>query len=122
MLHLAHKQLEVYKSAIKIVKTVYSLTAKFPVEEKFLLVNQIRRAAVSVCSNIAEGAARISKTERKRFYEISRSSVVELDTQIQICVMLGYLDIRLAETLTPDMEAVFKMLSKMILTLSKDNA
>ena len=55
-----------------------------------LNLSQIRRAAISVCSNIAEGASRISKREKKRFYEISRSSLVEIDTQFEIAIMLKY--------------------------------
>jgi four helix bundle protein len=72
------------------VKEIYSLTRLYPKEEQFTLVTQLRRASISVCSNLAEGAARKSSKEKKRFYEISRASVVEIDTQIEISLVLGY--------------------------------
>ena len=72
MLKLSHKQLDVYQMALKLAKEVYEITKKFPKEEQFNLTSQMRRSAVSVCCNIAEGSARESKLEKKRFYEISR--------------------------------------------------
>ncbi len=74
-------------------KTVskYQITRSFPKHELYGLVSQLRRAAVSVCSNLSEGSARTSKKERKRFYEIARSSIVEIDTQIIIAYKLGYI-------------------------------
>ena len=64
MLSLSHKKLDVYQIAMNLVKEVYKATASSPKEEKYVLISQIRRAAVSVCSNIAEGASRISKKEK----------------------------------------------------------
>ena len=92
MLKLSHKNLDVYKISLLLVKEVYSISKTFPNEERFGLVSQLRRAVVSVSSNIAEGASRISSLEKKRFYEISRSSAVEIDTQFEIAVSLGYLE------------------------------
>ena len=66
MLKLSHKTLEVYQIALKLVNEVYSVTGQFPKKEQYLIVSQLRRAAISVCSNIAEGADRISKSEKKR--------------------------------------------------------
>ena len=65
MLNLSHKNLEVYKMSLKLIEEVYKATKSFPKEELYVLVSQIRRAAISVCSNIAEGASRISKKEKK---------------------------------------------------------
>ena len=79
MLKLSHKDLDVYRFALKFVKEVYTLTNNFPGKEQYVLTNRLRRAAISVCSNIAEGSARKSKAEKKRFYEISR---VRLSKQI----------------------------------------
>lgn len=110
--------MEVYKQAKELLKTNYQITATFPKEEKYLLVDQIRRAAVSVCSNIAEGSARFSPAEKKRFYEISRSSLVEIDTQADISENLGYITQEEMQQTEILMEAVFKMLSKMIRNLS----
>ncbi len=114
MLQLSHKDLTVYKKAILLVAEVYKKTGLLPVDERFGLISQLRRAAVSVPSNIAEGASRKSRKERTRFYEISRSSLVELDTQIEISIQLKFLknnDVRKLEKLANE---IFAMLSKMV--------
>ncbi len=67
MLNLAHKKLEVYKMSLLLVKEVYKLTKNFPKEEQYVLVSQLRRAAISVCSNIAEGSSRRTKPDRNGF-------------------------------------------------------
>lgn len=90
MLNLSHKGLIVYKISLEMIKDIYRATRAFPKEEQFVLISQVRRAAISVCSNIAEGASRISKKEKKRFYEIARSSAVEIDTHFEIAIILGY--------------------------------
>ncbi len=117
MLQLAHKNLEVYKIALELVKEVYQVTKTYPKEEQFVLVTQLRRAAVSVCSNLAEGSARFSKAEKKRFYEISRSSLVEVDTQLEISLVLEYVQKNEIQKLEIYLESVFKMISKMISNL-----
>ena len=86
-----HMRLEVWRSAMGLVKLVYEATVAFPQHEKFGLVSQMRRAAVSIPSNIAEGAARTSRKEMAQFLSISKGSLSELDTQIRIAEMLGYL-------------------------------
>ena len=118
MLNSAHKKLEVYSITRELVKSIYVVTARFPKEEQYLLVNQLRRAAVSVCSNLAEGSSRISKTEKKRLYEIARASLVEMDTQIEIAVDLGYILPEQLLTFEKKLESVFRMLSKMIQNFS----
>jgi four helix bundle protein len=117
MLQLAHKNLDVFKIALNLLKEIYTITKRFPKEEQFVLVSQLRRAAVSVCSNMAEGSARFSKTEKKRFYEISRSSLVEIDTQLEISLMLEYVQKSEMERLENYLESIFKMISKMITNL-----
>jgi four helix bundle protein len=112
MLQLAHKNLEVYKIAFELVKEVYLLIKKFPKEEQFALANQLRRAIVSVCSNLAEGSARFSKTEKKRFYEIARSSLVEVDTQFEISLILGYLQKEEVTKMESYLESVLKCLAR----------
>lgn len=114
MLQLSHKNLQVYHHALILVKEIYLITTQFPKEEQFILVTQLRRAAVSVCSNLSEGAARHSKAEKKRFYEIARSSLVEVDTQIEIALLLEYMHKNETLKLEEYVESVFKMLSKMI--------
>ena len=85
-----HEQLEAWKFAMQLVKAVYELTADFPAEERYGLSQQMRRAAVSVPSNIAEGAGRNGAKEFLNFIEISRGSLAELETQQQLAVMLGF--------------------------------
>lgn len=120
MLQLSHKKLDVYQFTLKLVNNVYEITRTFPVEERYLIVNQMRRAAISVCSNLAEGAARKSKQEKKRFFEISRSSLVEIDTQFEISLILGYAKKEELKELNGYVESVFRMLSKMILNLENE--
>jgi len=121
MLDLSHKKLDVYALSLKMVKEIYKLTQGFPQEEKYVLVSQLRRAAISVCSNIAEGAVRKSKREKKRFYEISGSSVVEIDTQLEIALLLNYLSTISINEVEQKPESVFRMLSKMIGNLEANN-
>ena len=85
-----HQRLDVWRDAMDLVVMVYSRSAAFPEEERFGLTAQVRRAAVSVPSNIAEGAARKSTVELARFCAIARGSLSELDTQLQIATRLGY--------------------------------
>lgn len=87
-----HKDLEVWKQSIDLVDAVYRVTKAFPPEELYGLVSQMRRAAVSVPSNIAEGAARASKKEFTQFLYMALGSVTELETQIMISKRLGYVD------------------------------
>ena len=75
-----HKDLDVWKLSIQLVKNIYQLTSKFPSEEKFGLVAQIRRAAVSIPSNISEGEARNSDKDYIRFLYISLGSLSEIET------------------------------------------
>ncbi len=114
MLQLSHKNLEVYKIALQLVKEVYAITKTFPKEEQYVLVSQLRRDVISICSNIAEGAARKTKPDRRRFYEISRSSLVEVDTQIEAALILNYITKEHIKNIESYLESVFKMLSKMI--------
>ena len=117
MLNLIHKKLEVYQISIALVKEIYTLTNKFPADEKYILVSQIKRASISVCSNIAEGSARISNQEKIRFYEIARSSLVEVETQIEIAMALKYLaEVDVVEVYKI-LESIFKMLSRLISNL-----
>ncbi len=87
----SHKDLTVYKTSIDFVVAVYNLTKIFPVEEKFGLTSQVRRAAVSIPSNIAEGAARNSKKEFSRFLYISLGSLAEVETQLEIAGRLKFI-------------------------------
>jgi four helix bundle protein len=87
-----HKDLDIWKEGIDFVEEVYKITQNFPSSEKYNLISQIRRSAVSFVSNIAEGAARTSKKEYIRFISISLGSLSELETQLIIRIRLGYID------------------------------
>jgi len=89
-LQLSHTKLDVYQASRKMVLACYKLSNKLPEDERYGLIQQIRRAATSVSLNIAEGSSRRSNTERKRFYEISRGSVVEIDSIMDLCSDLHY--------------------------------
>lgn len=116
MLELNHKKLDVRKLSISLIKELYKLTDAFPKNEMYGLTSQLRRAAISVASNIAEGASRKSAVERRRFFEISRSSLVEIDTQIEICLEIGILKKNETEHLNPDINKLFAKLSNLILS------
>ena len=114
MLDLSHKNLEVWKISIDFVSDVYRLTGSFPQKEVYGISNQLRRAAVSVPSNIAEGASRSSTLERKRFYEIARSSLVEIDAQFEISKRLEYCSEDGLTNFSERMNHLFAMLSRLI--------
>lgn len=120
MLNLSHKKLEVYTISMSMVKEVYRITALFPAAELYGIVSQLRRASVSVISNLAEGAARKSGKEKRRFYEISRSSVVEIDTQLEISLMLSFLSKEDIMKLKEYNESIFRILSTMIRNLGHE--
>ena len=84
------EQLEAWKFAMQLVKAVYQMTSDFPTEERYGLAQQMRRAAVSIPSNIAEGAGRNGAKEYLHFIGISRGSLAELETQMQLAVMLDF--------------------------------
>jgi len=85
-----HEQLEAWRFAMQLVKAVYQMTSAFPAEERYGLAQQMRRAAVSIPSNIAEGAGRNGVKEFLNFIGISQGSLAELETQLQLSVMLGF--------------------------------
>ena len=80
-----------YKKAHELVIEVYKITKNFPDDEKFCLISQIRRAGISVTSNIAEGFARMTAKDKANFYGISRGSLLELQSQLLVSKDLGYL-------------------------------
>jgi four helix bundle protein len=113
-LKLNHQNLDIYTYSQKFVLACYKLTRSFPVEEKFSLVTQIRRAALSVHLNIAEGASRKSEVERKRFYEVARGSLIEVDAALDIASKLDYLAGSNPDETGSNMVKCFKILSGLI--------
>ena len=87
-----HKDLDVWKESMKLAKQMYLATAKFPKEETYGLVSQIRRSAISIPSNIAEGAARNSNKEFIQFLYISLGSLSELETQLLLSNEIGFIE------------------------------
>lgn len=104
----SYKNLNVYQDAKAFVVAVYKLLNVFPDCEKFALCNQIRRAAISVTSNIAEGVSRISNKEKIHFLEIAYASMMEIDSQLDVSIELGYI--------TTDQ---YKIIENLIVEISK---
>jgi four helix bundle protein len=86
------RDLDVWHLGVELAETVYRVTSRFPKSELFALTAQMRRAAVSIPSNIAEGRARDSSREFLHFLAISRGSLAELDTQLELAIRLDYTD------------------------------
>ncbi|MBO3699116.1 four helix bundle protein [Roseivirga sp. E12] len=83
-----HKKLEAWKEAMRLTSSIYECVGQFPDSEKFGLISQMKRASISIPSNIAEGAARQTKKEFKQFLFIARGSLSELDTQLELSLNL----------------------------------
>ncbi|MBN1388364.1 MAG: four helix bundle protein [Bacteroidales bacterium] len=92
MYKFSFEKLKAWQSARALTRKVYSLTKKFPKSEEFCLTNQVRRAAISVCSNLAEGSSRRSKKEQNHFYQVAYSSLMELLNQLIISNDIEYID------------------------------
>ena len=105
------EKLLVYNKGRRLVREVYDLQKKFPVEERYGLGDQIRRSIVSVTSNIAEGAGRDSYKEKAHFLSISFGSLLEAFSQIQNAQDLGYLSEQDVDSIRPLFEEVSKMIS-----------
>ena len=112
-LQLAHKQMDIYTVSKEFVIACYSMIKILPPEERFNMVQQIRRSALSVQLNIAEGASRKSDAERKRFYEIARGSVIEIDAAVEIAAALNYIKKEEMEEFGNLLIRCFQMLTKM---------
>ena len=106
----SYKDLRVWQGAMSLVETVYRLSAKFPPEESFGLKMQIRRAVVSIPSNIAEGHARSSTKEYLNHLSMSRASLAEVETQLEIAIRLRYLTAEEAHAALSDIQSLGKQL------------
>ena len=113
-IQLKHKTLNVYSSVKELVNEVYKLSILLPPEEKFNMVQQIRRAALSVKLNLAEGCTSKSAVERKRYLVMSRGSVVEIDAVLEVAFHLNYIKKEDIERICELLNKCFAMLSKMI--------
>ena len=109
----SYRDLDVWQLAMDIVIEIYRVTRAFPAEEKFGLVAQLRRAAVAIPSNIAEGCNRFGAAEFRRFVSIARGSVAEVETQLAVAVALGFVG---ADEITP-LSTQLDELSRMLFSL-----
>lgn len=115
----SHRDLEVWQRSMRLAKRIYQVTQKFPRDERFGLTNQLRRAAVSVPSNLAEGHARFGSGEFSRFISITMGSVAELETQILLSRELGYVDAAVAEDVLGELDGIGKMLRGLAKSIQK---
>lgn len=106
-----HEKLEVWNNSVEMVVLIYKMTECFPKEEKFGLTSQIRRAAVSVPANIAEGAARKSSKEFSQFLSIAQGSTSELETELLIAHRLGYLNEDCYQQLRNSLDSIGRMIT-----------
>ncbi|RKS02084.1 four helix bundle protein [Flavobacterium sp. 102] len=106
------KELEIWKRSRLFCSKIYLITSSFPADEKFGLTNQLRRASVSIPSNIAEGCSRSSNKDFSRFLEIAIGSIYEIETQLLIAFDLGYINQLELDKLVNDLDTIIKMISK----------
>ncbi len=113
----SYQDLEVWKKAVRLVKTSYELVADFPSNERYGLVSQIQRCAVSVPANIAEGRGRSSKKEFLYFLKIASGSLAELETHFFVAIEIGYLTPEKCKTFFDAASEVGKMLNGLMNSL-----
>lgn len=113
-LQLAHTKLDISQASKLLTLECYRVSKWLPPEKRYAMSQQIRRAALSVHLNVAEGCSRKSQGERKRFYEIARGSVIEIDTAIDLAVSLNYLTNEKLKAVGKHIISVFKQLTGMI--------
>jgi four helix bundle protein len=116
-----HKRLECWKKGIEITKLVYETTGQFPKDEIYGLTSQMRRAAVSIPSNISEGAAKNTKKEFIQFLYNAQGSLSELDTQLTISDELGYIDKRIFISIEKELNHENKLITGLIKALKRIN-
>lgn len=114
-----YEQLNVWQESMNLVTEVYTIVKKLPKEELFSLSDQIRRSAVSIPSNIAEGSSRNSKKEFIQFLYIALGSLCELETQLKICINISYL--QNLENIFNQTEKIKKMINALISSLKRDS-
>lgn len=109
----SYKNLEAYKESKTLVKQVYALLKRFPREEQYALCDQLRRAVISVPSNIAEGSGRTSAKDQAHFLEMAFGSLMEVDCQMDIAQDLGYVSSDELEVVSKQVRQVAALLSGM---------
>lgn len=109
-----YKDLEVWKEGRKLVKVIYDVTNEFPESEKYALVSQVKRASVSIVSNIAEGTGRNTHKDTLQFLYISKGSVYELETQLYLAFDLGFISNNMLANALERLSKVRKLLIGLI--------
>lgn len=107
-----YKKLGFWKRSCELCLNIYHVTKKFPEDEKFGLTNQLRRASVSIASNIAEGSSRNSNKDFSRFLYISIGSAFEVETQLLLSYKLNYFDETIFIELSQELEIIIKQMRK----------
>lgn len=117
----SYKELEIWKKGINLVKLIYNICIKFPKDETFGLTSQIKRAVVSIPSNIAEGYARNSTNEYIYHLCVARGSLAEVDTQLHIAIVLNFISLKETELIFVQIDEIQKMLSVIIQKLKNNS-
>jgi four helix bundle protein len=117
-----HKELRIWQEGIAIVKIIYGLTKRFPIEERYGLVSQMTRAAVSIPSNIAEGFIRYRFKEFSQFLRIALGSAAELDTQLIIAKELGFIKEPELQEINRRIDYFSRMVSRLLQKLKSENS
>ena len=118
----SYKELVAWQKRMELVAAIYDATDGFPSHEQFGLVSQLRRAAVSVPSNIAEGKAHYSNRDFVRFLRLARGSLAEIETQVLIAQQRKYLNLETVAKLTQKMDELGRILSGLINSLQAADA
>jgi four helix bundle protein len=119
--YFSFRDLRVYQTSKEFVKTIYGLLSTYPSNEQYALCDQLRRASVSVPSNIAEGMSRLSDKEKIHFLEISYGSLMEVLCQMEISKELNYITEKQLKDIENEITIIAKQLSKLRTTLSNSS-
>lgn len=112
------EELDVYFVAMQVAEDTYKITKDFPKEETYGLISQMRRAAVSINSNLSEGGARITNGEKKHFFGMARGSAAELKFQFELSKRLGYAESENIKVIMNEIERIRKMITGLINRIS----
>lgn len=115
----SHRDLIAWQKAMNLAQTIYDLTRNFPKEEIYGLTSQVRRCAVSVPANIAEGQGRRSKKEFQQFLGHARGSLLELDTHLELALRFGYIDSEAYQNVLPQVQEVGRILNGLLRSLDE---
>ena len=105
-----HRQLQVWQKAILLVEKIYIISSNFPENEKYGLTSQIRRCAVSISANIAEGTGRDSDADFDKFLKIAVGSLYELDSHIEVALLVGYIPESIKDEILEQLDEINRML------------